>query len=183
MGTWRHVKAFVLEPFLGFFVVPALIMLFVSEPNIGWGMASPFHILPTFAGCILICLGLFLLLRTSHLFAKHGKGTVAHWDPPDELVIAGIYRHVRNPLMWGMVITILGEAVLLGVRSLLIYMLALWILNHILFVKVEEPYLIRKYGDDYRRYMEHVPRWLPRLTPWTGPSEKDAEIDQDTTAE
>ncbi len=30
----------------------------------------------------------------------------------------------------------------------------------------EEPSLNRRYPDEYPRYKSHVPRWLPRLTPW-----------------
>jgi protein-S-isoprenylcysteine O-methyltransferase Ste14 len=36
-----------------------------------------------------------------------------------------------------------------------------------LFVRFyEEPTLIRSHPEDYPRYKRHVPRWLPRLTPW-----------------
>jgi hypothetical protein len=30
----------------------------------------------------------------------------------------------------------------------------------------EEPGLERRFGGDYTRYRENVPRWIPRLTPW-----------------
>jgi protein-S-isoprenylcysteine O-methyltransferase Ste14 len=30
----------------------------------------------------------------------------------------------------------------------------------------EEPALARKFGAEYQAYREHVPRWLPRITPW-----------------
>jgi hypothetical protein len=30
----------------------------------------------------------------------------------------------------------------------------------------EEPGLEKRFGNDYRRYQRHVPRWLPRLRPW-----------------
>jgi protein-S-isoprenylcysteine O-methyltransferase Ste14 len=30
----------------------------------------------------------------------------------------------------------------------------------------EEPTLARRHPEDYPRYKRHVPRWLPRLTPW-----------------
>jgi protein-S-isoprenylcysteine O-methyltransferase Ste14 len=183
MGTWRHVKAFLLEPFLGFFVVPALILLLVSEPNIGWSLEYPLDILPTVVGCALIGVGLFLLLWTSYLFAKVGKGTVAQWDPPNELVVVGIYRYMRNPLVWGVQITILGEAILFGALSLLIFCFILWGVNHISFVKAEEPELLRKFGDDYRQYMENVPRWLPRLRPWKGSLDEDDDVVQDETDE
>jgi protein-S-isoprenylcysteine O-methyltransferase Ste14 len=27
---------------------------------------------------------------------------------------------------------------------------------------IEEPHLERRFGDEYRRYVESVPRWIPR---------------------
>ncbi len=41
--------------------------------------------------------------------------------------------------------------------------------NAIYFPLVEETGLERRFGDDYRRYKANVPRWIPRLTPWTLP--------------
>ena len=40
-----------------------------------------------------------------------------------------------------------------------------WIVavNMVYLPLVEEPALARRFGDDYLRYMERVPRWLPRL--------------------
>jgi protein-S-isoprenylcysteine O-methyltransferase Ste14 len=33
---------------------------------------------------------------------------------------------------------------------------------------VEEKRLLRRFGAEYERYREAVPRWLPRLGPWRG---------------
>ena len=35
----------------------------------------------------------------------------------------------------------------------------------------EEPGLANRFGDDYLHYMQNVPRWIPRLTPWKDLSE------------
>ncbi len=40
--------------------------------------------------------------------------------------------------------------------------------NAIYFTLSEEPALEERFGDDYRRYKAHVPRWVPRLHPWEG---------------
>ena len=44
-----------------------------------------------------------------------------------------------------------------------------FVVNHAYFIVSEEPGLEKRFGDDYRRYKQHVPRWLPRRTPWTDP--------------
>jgi len=33
---------------------------------------------------------------------------------------------------------------------------------------VEEAGLATRFGDDYLRYRENVPRWIPRWRPWEG---------------
>lgn len=33
---------------------------------------------------------------------------------------------------------------------------------------LEEPQLEERFGDSYRRYCRHVPRFVPRLPPWEG---------------
>ena len=34
----------------------------------------------------------------------------------------------------------------------------------------EEPDLEQRLGQAYRLYKQHVPRWIPRLTPWELPA-------------
>jgi protein-S-isoprenylcysteine O-methyltransferase Ste14 len=46
----------------------------------------------------------------------------------------------------------------------------LFILFHLVAVYVEEPGLERRFGDSYRQYKQHVPRWIPRWTAWSGSS-------------
>jgi len=43
-----------------------------------------------------------------------------------------------------------------------------FVLAVVLFVLLyEEPALRKKFGADYEEYCRNVPRWLPRLRPWT----------------
>ena len=54
-------------------------------------------IVPRIAGgSTLIVLGLYLLASTIRLFAVFGKGTLAPWEPPKRLVVAGIYGHLQR---------------------------------------------------------------------------------------
>jgi protein-S-isoprenylcysteine O-methyltransferase Ste14 len=68
----------------------------------------------------------------------------------------------------GVVTALVGEAILFESRAMARYLLVVWIASH-LFVRLhEEPTLTRHYREQYLRYKHYVPRWLPRLTPWTG---------------
>jgi protein-S-isoprenylcysteine O-methyltransferase Ste14 len=44
----------------------------------------------------------------------------------------------------------------------------LFLVFHLVVVRVEEPGLERRFGESYRSYKHHVPRWLPRWGPWGG---------------
>ena len=63
---------------------------------------------------------------------------------------------------------ILGQALLLGSVSVLIWGAVVWLTVHLFVLAYEEPTLGRSYGEQYDRYRANVRRWIPRLTPWRG---------------
>ena len=65
-------------------------------------------------GCVFNLLGLSLMIWTTRLFITVGKGTLVPWNPPEKLVVLGVYRYVRNPLITGVSCVLLGEAVFFG---------------------------------------------------------------------
>ena len=119
------------------------------------------------AGAALIGAGLMLMYRTISLFATEGEGTLAPWDPTRKLVVRGPYRFVRNPMIVGVLTVILGEAAVFGSPALATWGLIFFALNAVWFPLIEEPGLVQRFGPDYEEYRRHVPRWLPRRTPWT----------------
>lgn len=118
------------------------------------------------AGVVLIGCGLTFMIKTNLLFASIGKGTLAPWHPPQKLVVRGIYRHVRNPMITGLLLILLGEAVFGDSLPLLFWFLIFAIANLVYLPAFEEPRLEQRFGQDYARYKQNVPRWIPRLTPW-----------------
>ena len=106
---------------------------------------------------------------TISLFFKYGEGTLAPWTPTQKLVVRGIYRHVRNPMISGVCAVLLGEALVLGSVSVLYWFGFVLLLNMIYLPLVEEPGLAQRFGAEYLRYQQHVPRWIPRLRPWRDP--------------
>jgi protein-S-isoprenylcysteine O-methyltransferase Ste14 len=97
---------------------------------------------------------------------KFGDGTPAPWDPPQKLVIRGPYRHVRNPMITGVLLMLLAEALWFQSWPLALWMLIFFLGNFVYFPLVEEKGLEKRFGNDYREYKAHVPRWIPRLHPW-----------------
>jgi protein-S-isoprenylcysteine O-methyltransferase Ste14 len=102
-----------------------------------------------------------------YLFAKIGHGTLAPWDPTRNLVAVGPYRYIRNPMITGVALMLLGQALLWGSRVLGIWACIFILVNHLYFVQLEEPGLERRFGENYRAYKANVPRWIPRTRPWS----------------
>lgn len=156
-GRWRHLLSILLLPGTVTVIVPALI----AGDDLGLGAPAAIA-----AGALLIAAGLALGAWTVRLFARAGRGTLAPWDPTRRLVVEGPYRHVRNPMISAVLAILLGEAAVTGSRGLLIWFGCVFLGNWIYFVLHEEPGLERRFGDEYVAYRRHVPRWIPRRTPW-----------------
>jgi protein-S-isoprenylcysteine O-methyltransferase Ste14 len=167
MSAWRHARAITLLPGTAAVVVPAIILIAGESPSIGWGLEGALAALPVLFGLVLISPGLALWVWTLRLFIRRGKGTLAPWDPPRHLVVAGPYSRVRNPMITAVLTVLIGEAVLFGSPALLIWCAAFLGINWAYFVLHEESALERRFGDEYRAYRRRVPRWIPRRTPWT----------------
>jgi len=162
----RHLRAILLLPVSVALVVPAVIVWWTGEVSIGWGLPDGLAWLPVALGLVLVGLGLALVFSTVRLFVTVGQGTLAPWDPTSRLVVRGPYRHVRNPMISGVACVLAGEAVVLGLLPLLLWLAAFVVVNAVYLPLVEEPGLRRRFGDDYDAYRANVPRWIPRLRAW-----------------
>jgi protein-S-isoprenylcysteine O-methyltransferase Ste14 len=82
------------------------------------------------------------------------------------MVVLGPYRRVRNPMISGVMALVLGEAALFGSLGLFLFFAIFAAINAVYIPLVEEPGLVRRFGEDYRAYRRAVPRWIPRRRPW-----------------
>ena len=152
MRLARQLAAVVLLPGTVCVLVPALLL---SDAEIApWPLAL--------LGGALIALGLGVMAWTVSLFARVGRGTLAPWDPTSRLVVRGPYRHVRNPMISGVLAVLLGEAALFGSPALLAWALVVFAINAVYFPLIEEPGLRERFGADYEEYAARTPRWFPR---------------------
>lgn len=115
---------------------------------------------------IFLLAGLSLFSFTVFLFYSSGKGTLAPWTPTKRLVAAGPYRYCRNPMISGVLFILIGEALLFHSTNIMIWAAAFFLINTLYFIFSEEPGLLKRFGEDYRQYKKHVPRWIPRLKPY-----------------
>ena len=144
------------------FVLPIMVLIIVplwieNDRTIYFGFSL-------ICGLFLIVLGLVVMILTISSFIRIGKGTLAPWSPTKKLVIKGLYRYVRNPMILGVLTVLLGEALTVRSRDILIWAGAFFIINTIYFIIYEEPNLEHRFGNEYRKYKKHVSRWWPRVT-------------------
>lgn len=136
----------------------------IPEAGPGWRVVQC-------VGVLLIVVGLIPAVHAFIQFAKAG-GTPAPVAPTEHLVVTGFNRYVRNPMYVGLLIAIVGEALLFGSAWLLLYAVLGWITTASFVRWYEEPTLAREYGSEYVQYRSNVPGWVPRLHPWTAVAER-----------
>ena len=95
----KHIVSLIL-PVTVLIIIPAMI-----EPRPVF--ASGLQLL---AGILLLLVGLLIMGVTIASFATIGSGTLAPWSPTQHLVMSGMYAYVRNPMILGVIIVLLGEA-------------------------------------------------------------------------
>lgn len=167
VSAWRHLRAIVSLPLTNAVLIPAAIV--AATGSIGTGLPSSLALpgsVRLAVGFALLAAGVTLVAGAIHLFVRLGHGTLAPWDPPRAFVVAGLYRHCRNPMKLGLFAVLLGEAVVLGSWPLLVWFAGFAAAN-VVYVRVsEEPALATRFGRRYAEYCRHVPRWIPRWTAW-----------------
>ncbi len=147
--------------------MPWFLMWITTDYALGWGFPWFLDALILLIGITTLITGLLLSIHCIRIFTIIGKGTLAPWAPPQKLVVVGIYRYMRNPMITGVLFGLLGESIILSNYALFLWCFFFFVGNHIYFIKSEEPELVTRFGEEYEIYRENVPRWLPRKTPWS----------------
>lgn len=146
---FRALVAFLVLPGVVAFAIPLL----AFRPSVP---AGGFWV----PGAAVLAIGAAILAWCVRDFLVLGRGTLAPWDPPEQLVVRGLYRYSRNPMYVGVLFTVVGWA--LGFQSLAlgVYAIGLAVAFHLRVVLGEEPWLARTHGAAWQAYTASVPRWL-----------------------
>jgi protein-S-isoprenylcysteine O-methyltransferase Ste14 len=161
----RHALSVALLPFTVTVLIP---MWIARRVDIGFDLASTTTgAILQFAGLATLLSGAALFVASLQRFAVEGHGTLAPWDPPKRLVVRGPYRYVRNPMISGVMLVLVGESLLLRSRAHATWAAVFLVVNVLVITLYEEPHLTQVFGDDYRAYRANVPRVVPRLSAWS----------------
>jgi protein-S-isoprenylcysteine O-methyltransferase Ste14 len=150
----RALLAFIAMPGMVAFAIPAL-----------WLWQTEHLHLDHPSGVVVLAAGVTGLLWCVRDFYVQGKGTLAPWSPPQNLVVVGLYRYSRNPMYICVLLILFAWAVAFGSSGLLGYGAFIAIAFHLRVVFGEEPWLAQKHGGSWQAYANQVPRWLRLRAP------------------
>ena len=158
-----ELATYIVVPLLGGVVTPLLAKyldsLYFHYPNV---LSDSISLLTL--GSLMIVCGMALALWTIFLFKTIGQGTPNPMLPPKVFVVSGPYRVSRNPMALGGLLILLGQAAMYYSPSLLGLAVLFGVIFYFYVVLVEEPELIRRFGQPYIDYLARVPRFVPN--PW-----------------
>jgi protein-S-isoprenylcysteine O-methyltransferase Ste14 len=115
--------------------------------------------LPYFSGVAMLLAGLAFSVWARRWLGRNWSGIVT-LKQDHELVRGGPYRFARHPIYTGILVGFAGSALARnewrGVLAVVIGYAALWRK-----LKLEERWMIERFGDAYRKFQAEVPALIP----------------------
>ena len=134
------------------FALPFLLDLFVP-------IRILIHAPYTFIGVLVMLCGLTLANAARKLF-NAAETSFQLQGESHTLVTDGPFRFSRNPIYLGMLLWVLGLAILLGSLSAFFLPVLLFLVMHFFMVPFEEKRMEEIAGEAYLEYKSHVRRWF-----------------------
>ncbi|HVP77271.1 MAG TPA: isoprenylcysteine carboxylmethyltransferase family protein [Thermodesulfobacteriota bacterium] len=141
------------------FPVFVVILFFFTRPALFLGSRN-LDVLIVMIGWIMALAGLgFRLFVIGFAYIKRGgkEGKVY----ADNLVVEGLYAHVRNPMYIGNFFIIVGLGLIHGSLWVYIFLIPFSTFAYLSIVVTEEEYLRNRFGAEYDAYCANVNRFIP----------------------
>lgn len=110
-------------------------------------------------GLLPLIAGIALNLATDTALKKHGT-TVKPFEPSTTLITSGVYKFSRNPMYLGMILILIGVALLMGSLTPYGIIPIFVIIIDRSFIRPEEDMLNKQFGRTWTEYRKNVRRWL-----------------------
>lgn len=157
-----------LRPLFGFgyfFIV--VFMWFLPQPAIILGREINLIFVKTSAvnillGSLPLVLGLYFALRGVFTLGLGRTSMIRN----GELICRGIYRVVRHPQYFGVMMLHIGFSLVFGSLYNMLYSPIMFFAMYLKAV-IEEDYLKRVFGRRYEECFRGVPRFVPRIMLWS----------------
>ena len=134
------------------FFLPAGLWLFARglDRSFGWAAGPPW------IGCLVLLGGLALVEWAVGTLWLAGRALPVSALPPSRLVRGGPYAFVRHPVYLGFNIALFGAGLLVGSPALAWVVAPLFMPVWIAYALVEERFLVRRFGGEYRHFRRRV---------------------------
>lgn len=141
-------------------VVVVVALLLERPPAIADARSAPSLILGVGAISALLGAGLRMAVIGYVYIIRGGKDGKAY---AEDLVCEGFFAHARHPLYTGNLLIAVGICLMYGSPFTLYVGVPLFLFTYLAMALNEEAFLVSKFGDDYVRYMDSVPRFIPNF--------------------
>lgn len=140
---------------------PPRIAMLLTLVAIVFHWLIPLSLLPAFpfAGALTGALGFSLMLRAWWLFRKR-ETAICPTAVASVLVTNDVFSLTRNPMYLGMVLMLLGCALVAGTVPFYTVCLAYFAVINYVFCPYEEQNLQGSFGEEFLDYSRRVRRWL-----------------------
>jgi protein-S-isoprenylcysteine O-methyltransferase Ste14 len=122
---------------------------------ISWAEPPSFLI----AGFVFAALGFGIMIRAWWLFQQHDTA-ICPTAETTSFIVGDIYRLTRNPMYLGMILMLLGIALLVGSWPYYFVAILYAVILDNVFCRYEERKLLDQYGTEYADYTARVRRWI-----------------------
>lgn len=112
-----------------------------------------------YGGIALIVAGFAVSAPAAGLFRKLGT-PLKPFEESTVVVTSGMFRFTRNPMYLGMVVGLLGIAILLGSLAAFLPVPMFVAIIHFQFIVHEERFMEELFGAEYLAYKRKVRRWI-----------------------
>lgn len=151
------IKASKLFKYRSYTPIPFLILMVIFQQATWYTFAS---------GFALACLGEFFRLWGVSYAGSETRTT--GFVGGSYLVVSGAFAYTRNPLYLGNIILYVSVGIMSWALFpyLQIAALVFFVIQYEFIVNEEQKYLHETFGKEYEDYIKHVPKYIPRLTPY-----------------
>lgn len=147
-----------------YFILPAPVV-YVAFLLLAWGLRTLWPLsLPSnpwtwFFGWAAIDAGTLLMFWTAWLMLWR-KTTLNPYGKPQQLLTEGPFRVTRNPIYVADTMLYIGAALLFADMWAWVFLPVVLLAVTIGVIRHEERLMVQHFGEDYRKYMGKVRRWL-----------------------